>query len=67
MKNFTLLILLSILCYSSSFAQVSFGDSTHLLSNTDFTSGVATAVVDMNGDGKDDIVRLNDARSLEIE
>ena len=49
------------------FAQVSFSDSTSLLSTSDFNSGVAVAVVDMNGDGKDDIIRLDEATFLEIE
>jgi len=49
------------------FSQVSFTDQTSLLSNTDFHSGVAMGVADMNGDGLDDIVRLGQARILNIE
>ena len=47
-------------------AAQSFTEQTNLLS-TDTTSGVAMGVVDMNGDGLDDIVRLNDASDLRIE
>ena len=46
---------------------VSFNDGTSLLGNTDFHSGVAIGIADMNGDSKDDIVRLDDAKILNIE
>ena len=53
-------------------AQFSFTDRTSLLSNAGFgasrcSSGVAMGVVDMDGDGKDDIIRLHDAQELAIE
>lgn len=50
-----------------AFGQLSFSNSNGLLSNSDFHSGVAIAVVDMNGDGLDDIVRLSQGRQLHIE
>jgi len=45
---------------------VNFVDRTSLL-NTANTSGVSIAIADMNGDGKDDIVRFNDATYLNIQ
>ena len=45
---------------------VSFSDQTSLLVNANY-SGVAMAVVDMNGDKKDDIVRYNQAKELNIK
>ena len=41
--------------------------SDNLLSNTNFHSGVAMGVTDMNGDGLDDIIRLSGASNLFIE
>ncbi|RMG87180.1 MAG: DUF11 domain-containing protein [Bacteroidetes bacterium] len=47
---------------------VGFSDQTALLSNpNNFHSGVAMGVADMNGDGKDDIIRLDNAKDLFIE
>lgn len=60
---FTLVILIPTLIYS----QVTFTNSNSLLVNSSLTSGVAIGVSDMNGDGLDDIVRLHDASSLQIE
>jgi hypothetical protein len=48
-------------------AQVSFTNQNASLSNSGFHSGVAIGVADMNGDGLDDIVRLGQARVLNIE
>lgn len=50
-----------------AFSQVTFTNSNSLLVNASLTSGVAIGVSDMNGDGLDDIVRLHDASSLQIE
>ncbi len=49
-------------------AQVTFTDSTSsaLTANT-CNSGCAIGIADMNGDGKDDIVHLENARDLHIE
>ena len=52
---------------SPSHGQLSFSNGNDLLSNPSFHSGVAIAVVDMNGDGLDDIVRLSQGRELHIE
>ncbi len=47
--------------------QITFQDSSSRLVNPNLTSGVSMGVADMNGDGLDDIVRLDDAEDLEIE
>ena len=52
---------------SPSYGQLSFSNGNDLLSNSSFHSGVAIAVVDMNGDGLDDIVHLSQGRELHIE
>ena len=44
-----------------------FTDGSKRLNNSDLSSGVALGVTDMNRDGLDDIVRLDDAEFLEIE
>jgi|GEM_PF-1940477 len=41
--------------------------STDALTNGTLSSGVAMGIADMNADGLDDLVRLNDANFLEIE
>ncbi|MCB1095667.1 MAG: VCBS repeat-containing protein, partial [Verrucomicrobiae bacterium] len=51
----------------ASASSVSFSDASALLANPSHKSGVAMAVVDMNGDGRDDIVHLNQARDLTID
>ncbi len=48
-------------------AQVSFTNSNQLIPDFSAYSGVAIAVLDMNGDGLDDIAHLDDARFLVIE
>ncbi|MDA8563664.1 VCBS repeat-containing protein, partial [Mariniblastus sp.] len=49
-------------------AQLSFTESTSNLLSADNNSGCAIGVTDMNGDGKDDIVRFyNNQRSMRIE
>lgn len=48
-------------------AQISFTNSNDRLSVTDFHSGVAIGVADMNGDNKDDIIRMNQGYDLFIE
>ncbi|MCB9315015.1 MAG: VCBS repeat-containing protein [Lewinellaceae bacterium] len=49
------------------FAQISFTKQTHLLSPEKHYSGVAIAVLDMNGDGRDDIVRMNQGYQISVE
>lgn len=53
--------------HSGLFAQIQFSKQTNLLLPTPHFSGVAIAVLDMNGDGKDDIVRMNQGFELAIE
>lgn len=48
-------------------AQVSFSDEIAQLEMQEFHSGVAMAVVDVNGDQRDDIVRLQNGEDLYIE
>ncbi|WP_323788897.1 FG-GAP-like repeat-containing protein [Psychroserpens sp.] len=45
---------------------VSFTDGTSLLGQDNF-SGLPMGVIDMNGDGKDDIVQFNNAKELRIQ
>jgi hypothetical protein len=66
-KNYSLLPLLLIFLFQSTQAQISFTNSNSLLSNANFHSGVAIAITDMNNDGKDDIVRMNQGYDLTIE
>jgi NAD-dependent dihydropyrimidine dehydrogenase PreA subunit len=54
----------SSVCYGQ--AAVSFTNNNNLLSGSNY-SGVAVAISDMNSDGKDDIIRLDDARYLNIQ
>ena len=61
------LVPLFLALVSSSFGQISFSNGNGLLSNPGFHSGVAIAVVDMNGDGLDDIARLSQGQALHIE
>lgn len=63
-----LLLLYLMLLFSSSLAaQVSFANANHLLAPQDRNSGTALGIADMNGDGLDDILRLNLARTLYID
>ncbi len=48
-------------------AQITFTDASNLLENPNLFGGVALAVVDMNDDKLDDIIRLNNGIGLEIE
>lgn len=48
-------------------AQISFTNANDRLETSDFHSGVAIAIADMNNDGLDDIVRLSNSRILNIE
>ena len=64
----SLILLLCLFLFPHlGFTQISFYDASALLSDTSYNSGVAIAVVDINGDDKDDIVRLDTAQSLAIE
>lgn len=50
-----------------SYSQITFTNANASLVNSSLTSGVAIGVSDMNADGLDDIIRLSNANSLEIE
>ncbi|MCB0703666.1 MAG: VCBS repeat-containing protein [Saprospiraceae bacterium] len=60
-------VAIALLLPAGLFAQISFSNSNALLNETDFHSGVAIAVTDMNGDGYDDIIHLDNGRELSIE
>lgn len=63
-----LLILAGVFLLSAfAKAQVTFTDASNLLENPNLFGGVALAVVDMNDDKLDDIIRLNNGIGLEIE
>jgi hypothetical protein len=65
MKQFSTFL---FLCLSIPImAQISFTNANNRLETSDFHSGVAIAIADMNNDGLDDIVRLSDSRILNIE
>jgi hypothetical protein len=48
-------------------AQISFTNRNDMLTNSDFHSGVAITVADMNNDGLDDIARMNNGNAVEIQ
>ncbi|MBL7828582.1 MAG: VCBS repeat-containing protein, partial [Saprospiraceae bacterium] len=48
-------------------AQISFTNQANLLTPAQHYSGVAIAIVDVNGDGLDDIVRLDQGKNLNIQ
>ncbi|MEM7573885.1 MAG: FG-GAP-like repeat-containing protein [Bacteroidota bacterium] len=66
MRNttFSLLLLLSSSCLT---AQIAFTDATTQLANEAFYSGAAIGVVDLNGDGLDDIVRARSNTGVVID
>ena len=57
--NCILTILVLAFAWGGSIHGQTFTVRTNLLSDTSFRSGVPMGVVDMNGDGLDDIVRLD--------
>ena len=68
MKKHVLLLLTAFQLFAGlALAQTQFSQKTNLLSSLNHYSGVAIAVLDMNGDGLDDIVRMNQATQLSIE
>lgn len=64
---FKKLLFVILICPLLSLSQISFTNSNSLLANSNLTSGCAIGVSDMNGDGLDDLIRLDDARNLQIE
>ena len=65
--NCILTILVLAFAWGGSIHAQTFTVRTNLLSDTSFNSGVPMGIVDMNGDGLDDIVRLDRASNLSIE
>lgn len=59
--------LIFLLATVSLFGQFGFTVNQLLINNQSFYSGVAIGVVDMNGDGLDDLVHLKDGTTLQIE
>lgn len=62
----SLFLPLALLLSGSLLAQISFSKRNDLLNPVNHYSGVAIAVLDVNGDGLDDIVRLNQGDNLSI-
>jgi hypothetical protein len=62
-----ILLFVFMLGISTTYAQVSFTNSTVKLTNQNFHSGCTVAAADVNGDGMDDIIRLNQGTDLFIE
>ncbi len=68
MRNYLLLLIILLFSSQIIIAQISFTDQTeNLLLAGDFYSGVAMGIADMNGDGLDDIIRLDEAETIRIE
>ncbi|HFC00317.1 MAG TPA: T9SS type A sorting domain-containing protein [Phaeodactylibacter sp.] len=66
-KKYIYFSLLFIFLFQNTNAQISFVNRNDLLSNSNFHSGVAIAVTDMNGDAKDDIIRMDGGYDVKIE
>jgi hypothetical protein len=64
-KNFTLGALAVLMAPGMALAQLSFTNATSQMSAS--TSGGCMGVVDMNGDGLDDIAKLNNARTVVVD
>ncbi len=66
MRHLYTILMLALATFAQS--QVTFSNQSTLLANpTDFFSGIAVAVADMNADGLDDIVRLGNGSMLNIQ
>lgn len=66
MKLASTLLLLLCIIFNSSIAQISFTNDVDNLDDLQVSSGAPMAVSDMNGDGLDDIVSLDNTRELYI-
>lgn len=67
-KNYALSFLAAgMLLFGSAQAQLAFKNMNSKLANANFHSGCPVTIVDMNGDGLDDIVRLNQGNDAYIE
>src|SRR5687767_10981497 len=65
-SRFSIFIFLSVLTLSAA-GQATFTDRNDLLANRDMHSAVPVAIADMNGDGLDDIVTLNEGTNLSVQ
>lgn len=65
-KKFLLIVIIGVMSHSN-IAQISFTDGTSGLNDTNLKSGVAMAVVDLNNDNLDDVLRFSNASGLRIE
>jgi len=65
-RSFEIWILM-VMMASQIKSQIFFIDGSHLLVNSGLRSGIAVGVADMNGDFKDDIIRLHEGTCLNIE
>ncbi len=66
LKNVVIAFILSMTIFTLS-AQISFTNQAALFANQDFHSGVPMGVCDMNNDGLDDMIRLDNRDDLYIE
>ena len=62
----SLLVTLASLLSGSLVAQIGFTKRTDLLTPANHYSGIAIGVTDVNGDGLDDIIRLNQGKELSV-
>lgn len=62
-----ILLPLLLLWSGATFAQINFTNQTSLLSPAKHYSGVAIAILDMDGDGRDDIARMDGGNLVSIE
>ena len=67
MKKASLSCLFLLATFSVVSAQISFTNQVLMLTPADHYSGVAIAICDMNEDGLDDVVRLNNGIELNIQ
>lgn len=69
MRHLNTLSFLFIFSFAPSLlqGQISFTNQTNLLLDQNFHSGIAIAIADMNSDGLDDVIRLNEGNVLSIE
>ncbi|MCW5921565.1 MAG: VCBS repeat-containing protein [Saprospiraceae bacterium] len=67
MKKGFLPTLALLVATATSQAQIQFINKTALLTPNNHYSGVAIAVLDMDGDGRDDIVRMNQGYQMAVE
>jgi len=66
MKSASILIFLAFATLNTNNAQLSFTQEVDKIDDLEVSSGAPMAVADMNGDGLDDIVSLDDTRKLFI-